>query len=720
MLRKMNLRSRIIAALIAVAILSIASVGLVMFFSSRSSELEGATKLATETAGRVSFDVENQVAIGLDAARTLAQSFEGLKAANVTDRAQYDAMLKSILSHNPALIGAWTLWEPNALDGQDAKFANTPGSDATGRYIPYWNRGTGQIAVEALENYETPGAGNYYLLAKTSGEETVLDPYLYKVGGKEVLMTSLVVPIKVDGKFVGVVGVDIAVSDLSAIVAKVKPYAGSQTFVVANNGHVTAHENAKLLDKSITDLGFDGATVDKIKAGELVTVEMADKATGTQNLTVFVPMTLGETKTPWAIALSIPMTEIMAGVNRLGMIALLIAAVAIVVAGVIALVLGRGISSPIISITESMDAIVKGDLHLTVPYRDRLDEIGRMAGSVEVFRTNAIENARLQKEAEAARIREEQQRRAQEEAERRAEEERRELEERQKQELEERRRAAMLEFANRFEARVMEVVKGVSAASTEMQAIANSMADMARGAMDNTTSAASVTNQTSSNVQMVAASTEELSASIAEISGQVNDAARVAQDATDKASHTNTIVVGLSDAAQKIGEVVSLINDIAGQTNLLALNATIEAARAGDAGKGFAVVASEVKSLATETAKATDEISAQIAAIQNATKQAVSFISDINTTVQSVSEISSSIAAAVEQQNAATSEISRSVQQVAVGNQKAVENIGEVSTAVTETGQAATDVLSAAGELSQQANVLRTEVESFLAEIRAA
>ena len=314
-----------------------------------------------------------------------------------------------------------------------------------------------------------------------------------------------------------------------------------------------------------------------------------------------------------------------------------------------------------------------------------------MAAAVQVFKDNAIEMERVKS--------------AQEETERRATEDKKRM---------------MSDLASSFEAKVGALVQSLSAAATEMESTAGSMTTLAEQGNAKAMTVASAAEQTSANVQTVATATEELSASIQEISQQVANSARIANQAVDDARTTDGVVQELAVGAQKIGEIVQLINDIAGQTNLLALNATIEAARAGDAGKGFAVVASEVKSLATQTAKATDEISAQISQIQSATSLAVSAIHGIGTTIQEMSEIAAAIASAVEEQGAATMEISRNVQQAAQGTEDVTRSIGDVRQAATDTGVASGQVLTAAGELSRNSNDLSREVDSFLAGIKAA
>ena len=272
--------------------------------------------------------------------------------------------------------------------------------------------------------------------------------------------------------------------------------------------------------------------------------------------------------------------------------------------------------------------------------------------------------------------------------------------------------------ADDFERNMKQVVDTVAAAATELQSTAKGMETTAHATSQQATTVAAAAEEASSNVQTVASAAEELSSSISEISRQVAQSTHIAGAAVAEVDNANEKVQGLAEAAQKIGEVVALITDIADQTNLLALNATIEAARAGEAGKGFAVVASEVKNLANATAKATEEISAQIGGIQTATQDAVAAIGSIGGTIAKMNEIASAIAAAVEEQGAATQEIARNVEQAAAGTQDVSSNIILVTQAANETGHSAGDVLSASGELAKQAEILGTEMDNFVVEMR--
>ncbi len=366
------------------------------------------------------------------------------------------------------------------------------------------------------------------------------------------------------------------------------------------------------------------------------------------------------------------------------------ACIASVLLGVVMLLLtSRSIVTPVRGMTQAMSRIAAGDLTLEVPARDRQDEVGEMAQALQVFKENALQVEQLRREHEEAAVH-----------------------------AAKERRQAMLDMADKFESSVLGVVKGVAASSTEMQSTAKSMSQIAQETSSQAASVAAASTQANANVETVAAATEELSASIGEISSRVAEAAQIADKAAETSNSTAQTVGKLAAASAKIGEVVELINTIASQTNLLALNATIEAARAGDAGKGFAVVASEVKGLANQTAKATEEIAAQISAVQTETNNAVQAINSISQIINQVKDISSSIAAAVEEQGAATKEISNNVQQASQGTREVSTNVVSVTEAATQTGVAAEQVLTTASELAQNADVLRKEVDGFLANIR--
>jgi len=348
-----------------------------------------------------------------------------------------------------------------------------------------------------------------------------------------------------------------------------------------------------------------------------------------------------------------------------------------------------GVARPLAQVVNALNRLADGDTSAEVNVKSK-DEIGQVADAFVKFKEKTLELKRLEEE------------RAQEEDRRREE-----------------RRRQMLELADSFESAVGGVVDTVSSAATELQATAQTMSSTAEQTNSQSASVAAASEEASANVQTVATASEELSSSISEISRQVAETNTVSQRAVDDADKASQSVAGLAEAAQRIGDVVNLIQDIAEQTNLLALNATIEAARAGEAGKGFAVVANEVKSLATQTAKATEDIARQVEDMQNATGGTVGVIEGIVTVIKQISENAHGIAAAVEEQNAATGEISRNVQEAATGTQSVATNIVGVRQAAEQTGTAASEVLESAGQLSRQSELLRGEVGKFISNLRA-
>jgi methyl-accepting chemotaxis protein len=350
-----------------------------------------------------------------------------------------------------------------------------------------------------------------------------------------------------------------------------------------------------------------------------------------------------------------------------------------------------GVSRPIERITQSMSALARGDVSIVIPFSDRRNEIGAMAGAVQVFKDNMIRGHELEAEAEAAKVKSEAER-----------------------------RRTMQGLAEQFERAVGGIVETVSNAATELQTAAQALSTSSSQTTHQSTIVATSSEEAAGNVRTVAAAAEELSGSIREISRQVSESANMSNKAVQEAQETNAQVTSLSGGAQKIGAIVDLINDIASKTNLLALNATIEAARAGEAGRGFAVVASEVKALAEQTSKATAEITSHISAVQTSTDQAANAILGIGRTINEINHIASAIAASVEEQGLATEEIARSVEQVAASTTEVTHNITGVSEAAEASSSSASQVLSSATELATQSEKLRGEMHKFLSTVRAA
>jgi methyl-accepting chemotaxis protein len=424
-------------------------------------------------------------------------------------------------------------------------------------------------------------------------------------------------------------------------------------------------ENSKNIDELVADMADSAAAI--MKGASAMN---ADLLSDQQRLESESNMQVGETER----------------------LIVMLAAGGFLLGGVLALLLGKGISAPMTAMCKAMRELANGNFDVVLPGLGRKDELGEMAGAVEEFKVQAIAKAERDAASQEA------QNKASSAA----------------------RRAELIRFADDFEAAVGAIVSNVSASAVQLESAAGTLTRTAETTQSLSSQVAGASEQASSNMQSVAAATEELSQSVDEIGKRVGESNRIAEAAVKQAQQTDGRIGKLSRAAQQIGDVVKLITAIAEQTNLLALNATIEAARAGDAGRGFAVVASEVKSLASQTAKATGEISSHISGMQGATEESVAAIKEIGGTIGQISSIASSIAGAVQQQSSATQEIARSVQNVAKGTEKAAASIMQVNRGATETGAASEDVLNSARTLSTESTRLREELDRFMRNIRAA
>ncbi|OAN52456.1 hypothetical protein A6A05_10770 [Magnetospirillum moscoviense] len=543
---------------------------------------------------------------------------------------------------------------------------------------PYAQSNMGQLVREVMK----------------SGKAAISDFAPYAASNNEPA-AFVAAPVKEGGKVVGIVALQLSLDAINSIMQERNGMGQTgETYLVGQDklmrsdsfldpaGHsVKASFANPTKGAVVTDASREAL------AGRAGTALIIDY-NGNPVLSSYAPVTVGATS--WAVIAEVDEAEAFAEVLALKRAVGLIGLLAAVITVVVAVVIARLISRPIKSMTGVMGQLAANNLSVEVPFADRGDEIGAMAKSVDHFKNQLVRVRQLEAEQEE-----------------------------QKRQAEADRRAAMNHMADSFESSVGKVVQTVTGAVTELQASASQMAATATETSHQATTVAASAQQASANVQTVASATEELAASINEISHQVERSLQVAAKADEEARHTTAMVENLSTAVGKIGQIVQLINAIAGQTNMLALNATIEAARAGDAGKGFAVVAGEVKGLASQTAKATEEITAHIHAVQQGTQEAVKAIDSISKVIREVNEISTTVASAVQEQTAATDEIARNVEQAASGTQEVSANIGSVEQAANDTGGAAEQIRMSASELSEQAEYLQGEVKRFLDQVRS-
>jgi methyl-accepting chemotaxis protein len=626
MTSKIKIRGRIILPVLAILF---ASVGLLLgltYVSSSRIITDGVMKEGDALAARYANQARAMMERTAETPREMANAFVAMKRAGNPDRKVALEILNRSLETNPRLLGSWTVWEPNAFDGADARYRNTPGHDATGRFVTVFDRATGKTRESPNIDYEKEGVGDYYLIPKKSMHEIALEPYYYSYTGKkedEIFITSIVIPIVINGSFSGVVGVDIAVSELEAITKGVNPYKGSYAFLASNSGIMLAHPQKAPIGKPIVDdtASYKTALLDALRSGQTYTQSKKNLITGETSYVSFAPIQIGDDTHPWTLGVVIPLSSLLASRDSFILLMLLVGLATSAIAAFVLVVIARGISLPIKLVAEANVRFSNGDFAL------------------EGFDVAAM-----------ARLRE---------------------------------RGDEIGDATRAISKMMESITAIAAsiqtASAEVSGGASQVSQTAQSLSQGTTEQAASGDEVSSAM-------EEMSANIKQNADNAlateNISRKSAVDADEGGKAVAEAVAAMKEIAQRIG----IIEEIARQTNLLALNAAIEAARAGEAGKGFAVVASEVRKLAERSQQAAGEITglarSSTAIAEKAGQLMRAIVPDIQKTADLVQEIASSSreqTQGVEQINLALSQLDKVIQQ----NASAAEELAAMSEELT-------------------------------------